>query len=209
MVEKINMRIKIIFKLLPLGLLTVIAVMVFSSVYSSGEVHRFPHAFAVDNQQRLYLLFPSGGYCVMNGKMVGVLPPYDKVDAISVSEENQLAYLRGNEVTVYDIDQSDPVSGTLTEVDRIPLEDDANFANQFGKPDEQNGIVYTYYRGLFAYSITQAVDGKPSLFYQMPRQDMIWNLIVNVYIIAMVMGVLMIILDRIRALLEEQNKVTK
>lgn len=208
MVEKMNMRIRIILKLLPLGLLTVIAFMVFSSVYSSGDVHMFPHAFAVDNQQRLYLLFNSGGYCVMNGKIVGALPPYDKVDAISVSEENQLAYLRGNEITVYDIDQSDPESGTFTEVGRIPLENDANFANQFGKPDEQNGIVYTYHRGLFAYSITQTEDGKSSLFYQMPHQDVIWNLIVNVYIIAMVIGVLMIIFDRIRILIAQQNKVS-
>jgi hypothetical protein len=208
MVENINTRIKILIKLLPLGLLTIIAVMVFSSVYSSGEVHLFPHAFAVDNQQRLYLLFSGGGYCVTNDRMIGVLPPYDKVDAISVSEENQLAYLRGNEVTVYDIDQNDPASGKLTEVDRISLEDDADFANQFGKPREQNGIAYTYHRGLFTYSITQEEDGKSSLFYQMPNKDVIWNLIVNVYIVSMVVGALSIILHRIRTLIAEQNKVT-
>ncbi len=209
MVENINTRIKILFKLLPLGLLTIIAFMTFSAVYSSGDVHMFPHSFAVDNQKRLYLLFSSGVYCVMNGKMVEVLPPYDKADAISISDDNRLAYLRGNEVTIYDIDQCDPATGNLTEIDRISLEDDADFSSQFGKLNEQNGIVYTYHRGLFSYSITQIDDSASSLFYQMPDKDMIWNLIVNVYIVSMVVGVLAIILDRMRALIAEQNKVTE
>jgi hypothetical protein len=38
----------------PPAILFILAVMVFSAVYSSGTVHRFPHAFAIDNEERLY-----------------------------------------------------------------------------------------------------------------------------------------------------------
>ena len=65
-------RLKYLVNMLPLTILFILAVMVFSAVYSSGTVHRFPHAFAIDNGERLYQLFYNGGYCWANGKVIGV-----------------------------------------------------------------------------------------------------------------------------------------
>jgi hypothetical protein len=204
----INTNLKNFVKMIPLTILSILAFMVFSAVYSSGTVHRFPHAFAVDNEERLYQLFNSGGYCWTGDQMVGVLPPYEKVNALSISEDNLLSYARGNEVTVYDINQSDPASGKLKEIYRVPLEDaDAYYsARHLHTPDEQNGVTYTYQGNSFSYQIMRTENGETSLFYQMPRADIIWNLIVNAYILIMVIGILVVIARFIFAAFEEQNR---
>ena len=49
--------------MIPLTIISVLAFMVFSSVFSGGTIHRFPHAFVIDNEERLYQLFTSSGYC--------------------------------------------------------------------------------------------------------------------------------------------------
>lgn len=176
---------KFLIALFPFAILFFIAVIVFSSVYSKGNIHMFPNAFAVDHQERLYLMFKSGVYVKTDDALVGILPSYDRASAILISESNQLSYVRGGEITTYDIDQSQPVFGKMVEVGRYFSDDETLFdsANRFVMKDEQNGVTYTYRQRLFNYFITREQDNETTMFYQMPHKDFIWNLIVDGFIL--------------------------
>jgi hypothetical protein len=193
-------------KLIPFSIFSIFMIL----CYASGILHLFPHAFAVDNQDRVYLLFTEGGYCVTEYGVIKVLPKFDEASTISISDENLLSYARNDEITVYDINTSNPEMGKLVEIDRYTTSDkDALFASRrLRNGDEQNGVTYAYDQNLFSYQITRVVDGEASLFYRMPTLDVIWNLLKMSYIPLMIVSILRAILYHARALLEEQNKVT-
>lgn len=203
MVKSHDIRLEALSKLIPFSIFSVCMLI----IYSSGLVHLFPHAFTVDNQERIYLLYAEGGYCVTEYGIIKVLPKFDETDALSVSDDNLLSYMRNDEITVYDIDQSDLVTGKLKEITRYTTGDkDAFFvARQLRNGDEQNGISYTYRRGVFSYQIARTADGETSLFYRMPTQDVIWNLLVMSYIPLMILSTLRGILYHARKLIAEQN----
>jgi len=177
--------------------------------FSSGLIHRFPHAFAVDNQARVYLLYAEGGYCVTEYGVKRVLPKFDKANTITISDQNLLYYVRNDEITVYDIDISNPSMGKLTETDRyMTASKDAFFENRrLRNGDEQNGVTYTYEQNMFSYQITRTEDGETSLFYRMPTLDVIWNLLVMSYTPLMILSILRAILYHARELIAEQNKI--
>lgn len=177
--------------------------------YASGILHLFPHAFAVDNQERVYLLYAEGGYCVTEYGVIKVLPKFDESSTISISDDNLLSYARNDEITVYDINTSNPEMGKLMEIDRYTTSDkDALFASRrLRNGDEQNGVTYAYDQNLFSYQITRVEDGETSLFYRMPTPDVIWNLLKMSYIPLMIVSILRAILYHARALIAEQNKV--
>lgn len=132
------------FKLIPFSIYSLFLLLLFSS----GLVHRFPHAFAVDNQERVYLLYAEGGYCATELGAIKVLPKFEGLNTIAISDDNLLSYARNDEVTVYDIDQSEPAMGNLKEIDRYTTaEKDAFFENRsLRNGDEQNGVTYTMIR---------------------------------------------------------------
>lgn len=194
-----------VFKLIPFSIYSLFLLLLFSS----GLVHRFPHAFAVDNQERVYLLYAEGGYCATELGAIKVLPKFDEESTITISDHNLLYYVRNDEITVYDIDQSDPAMGNLKEIDRYTTADkDAFFENRsLRNGDEQNGVMYTYDQNMFSYQITRTADGETSLFYRMPTLDVIWNLLMMSYTPLMILSILRAILYHARALIAEQNKV--
>ncbi|NTU77342.1 MAG: hypothetical protein HGA90_05965, partial [Alphaproteobacteria bacterium] len=173
--------------------------------FSSGLIHRFPHAFAVDNQERVYLLYAEGGYCVTEYGATKVLPKFEESCTISISDDNLLSYARNDEITVYDINTSNPEMGKLSEIDRYTTSDkDAIFlSRRLGNGDEQNGVTYAYDQNLFSYQITRTEDGETSLFYRMPTLDVIWNLLKMSYIPLMIVSILRAILYYARALIAE------
>jgi len=201
-----DIRFASFLKLIPFSIYSLFLLLFFSS----GLIHRFPQAFAVDNQERVYLLYAEGGYCVTEYGGMKVLPKFEKSSTISISDDNLLSYARNDEITVYDIDQSEPAMGNLAEIDRYMAADkDAFFENRrLRNGDEQNGITYTYDQNMFSYQITRTANGETSLFYRMPTLDVIWNLLVISYIPVMVIGILRGTLYHARALIAEQNKVT-
>lgn len=202
-----DIRLASFSKLIPFSIFSIFMIL----CYASGILHLFPHAFAVDNQERVYLLYAEGGYCVTEYGATKVLPKFEESCTISISDDNLLSYARNDEITVYDINTSNPEMGKLKEIDRYMAADkDAFFENRrLRNGDEQNGITYTYDQNMFSYQITRTVDGETSLFYRMPTLDVIWNLLVISYIPVMVIGILRAILYHARALIAEQNKVTK
>lgn len=52
---------------------------VFNLTYVNAGPYLFPADFALNSEERFYLLFTSGGYCWKDGKVIGVLPPYERV----------------------------------------------------------------------------------------------------------------------------------
>ena len=205
MVMNRDIRLEALFKLIPFSVYSLFLLLLFSS----GLVHRFPLSFAVDNQARMYLLYAEGGYCVTEFGRTKVLPKPEEASAISISDDNLLSYAQNDAVTVYDIDQSDPAMGRLTEIDRYHAKDkDAFFASRrLSNGDEQNGVTYTYDHNLFSYQITRMEDGRASIFYRMPAMDVIWNLLVMVFAPLMILGILRAALYHARALIAQQNKV--
>jgi len=200
-----DIRLLAFFKLIPFSIYSLFLLLLFSS----GLVHRFPHAFAVDNQERVYLLYAEGGYCATEYGVIKVLPKFQESSTISISDDNLLSYARNDEITVYDIDQSDPAMGNLAEIDRYMTADkDAFFENRrLRNGDEQNGVMYSYDQNMFSYQITRTVDGETSLFYRMPTLDVVWNLLVMSYIPLLILSILRAILYHARELIAEQNKV--
>ena len=200
-----DIRLAAFLKLIPFSVFSVF-MLVF---YASGILHLFPHAFAVDNQERVYLLYAEGGYCVTEYGVIKVLPKFDESSTISISDDNLLSYARNDEITVYDINTSNPEMGKLMEIDRYTTSDkDALFASRrLRNGDEQNGVTYAYDQNLFSYQITRVEDGETSLFYRMPTPDVIWNLLKMSYIPLMIVSILRAILYHARALIAEQNKV--
>lgn len=201
-----DIRLEGLFKLIPFSIYSLFLLLLFSS----GLFHRFPHAFAVDNQERVYLMYAEGGYCATENGVMKVLPKFDEANTITISDKNLLYYVRNDEITVYDIDQSEPAMGKLAEIDRHSTAGkDAFFENRsLLKGDEQNGVTYTYDPNMFSYQITRTADGETSLFYRMPTLDVIWNLLVITYVPLMILSILRAILYHARALIAEQNKVT-
>ena len=206
MVKNRDIRLEALSKLIPFSIWSIFVL----TLSSSGIVHLFPHAFAVDNQERVYLVYSEGGYCVTDDYVIKVLPSFDEASTISISDDNLLSYARNDEITVYDIDQNSHGMGKLKEIDRYTTDDkDALFASRrLRNGDEQNGVAYAYNRSFFSYQIMRTKDGETSLFYRMPSLDVIWNLISISYIPMMVIGILRVVLHHARALLEEQNKIT-
>lgn len=200
-----DIRLESLFKLIPFAVYSLFLLVFFSS----GLVHRFPNAFAVDNQERVYLLYAEGGYCVTEYGRTKILPKFDGASTISISDENLLSYAQNDEIMVYDIDQSDPAKGMLAEIDRYTTADkDAFFAShRIRNGYEENGITYTYDQNLFSYQITRTADGETSFFYRMPTLDVIWNMLALSYIPVMILSILRAVLYHARALLAEQNKV--
>ena len=192
-------------KLIPFCIYSIVLLLLFSS----GLVHRFPRAFAVDNQQRLYLLYAEGGYCATELGAIKVLSKFDEANTITISDQNLLYYVRNDEITVYDINQSEPEMGEFKEIDRyMTARKDAFFENRhLRNGDEQNGVTYTYEKNIFSYQIKRTADGETSLFYRMSTLDVIWNLLVISYIPVMVIGILRGTLYHARALIAEQNKI--
>ena len=201
-----DIRLESLFKLFAFAVYSLFLMLFFSS----GLVHRFPNAFAVDNQERVYLLYAEGGYCVTEYGRIKVLPKFDGASTISISDENLLSYARNDEITVYDIDQSDPAKGKLADIDRYTTPDkDAFFAShRIRNGDEQNGVTYAYDQNMFSYQITRTADGDTTIFYRMPTLDVIWNLLALSYIPVMILSILIAVLYHARALIDEQNKVT-
>ena len=193
-------------KLIPFCIYSIVLLLFFSS----GLVHRFPHAFAVDNQQRIFLLYAEGGYCQTEYGAIKVLTKFDGASTISISDDNLLSYARNDEITVYDIDKSALVKGKLVEIDRYTTADKDSFfaSHRIRNGDEQNGVTYSYDKNMFSYQITRTADGETSLLYRMPTLDVIWNLLVITYIPVMVIGILRGTLYHARALIAEQNQVT-
>jgi hypothetical protein len=177
--------------------------------FSSGLVHRFPISFAVDNQARMYLLYAEGGYCVTEYGRIKVLPKPEEASAITISDNNLLSYAQNDEVTVYDIDQSNPAMGKLAEIDRYNTTDkDAFFASRrLSNGDEQNRVTYTYDQNMFSYQITRTEDGKTNISYRMPTLDVIWNILMMAFTPLMILSILRGVLHHARALIAEQNKV--
>ena len=202
-----DIRLASFSKLIPFSIYSILLLLFFSS----GLIHRFPHAFAVDNQERVYLLYAEGGYCVTEYGATKVLPKFEESCTISITDDNLLSYARNDEITVYDINISNPEMGKLMEIDRYTTDDkDAFFASRrLRNGDEQNGVTYAYDHNIFSYQITRTEDGEASLFYRMPTLDVIWNLLAISYAPIMIVGFLRAMLYYIRALLEEQNKVSK
>ena len=201
-----DIRLASFSKLIPFSIYSILLLLFFSS----GLIHRFPHAFAADNQERVYLLYAEGGYCVTEYGRIKVLPMTEKPSTISISDDNLLSYARNDGITVYDINISNPEMGKLSEIDRYTTSDkDALIASRhLQNGDEQNGVTYAHEQNLFSYQITRVVDGETSLFYRMPTLDVIWNLLVISYAPIMIVGFLRAMLYYIRALFEEQNKIT-
>ena len=206
MVKSSDIRLKALFKLIPFCVFSIFML----AFYSSGLLHLFPHAFAVDNQERVYLLYAEGGYCVTEYGRIKVLPRFEGASTISISDENLLSYARNDQITVYDIDQSDPTKGKLTEIERYtPADKDALFASrQLHNGDEQNGVTYAYDHSFFSYQITRTQDGDTSIFYRMPTLDVFWNLLVMAFTPLMILSILRAVLYHARALLDQQNKVS-
>lgn len=205
MVKSSDVRLAALFKLIPFCVFSIFML----AFYSSGLIHRFPHAFSVDNQERVYLMYAEGGYCATEYGVIKVLPKFNEANTIAISDDNLLYYAQNDEITVYDIDQSDPAMGNLKEIDRYTTADkDAFFEdNRLRNGDEQNGVAYTYSQNMFSYQITRTADGETSLFYRMPTLDVIWNLLVMLYTPLMILSILRAILYHARALIAEQNKV--
>ncbi len=205
MVVNRDIRLEALFKLIPFSVYSLFLLLFFLS----GLVHRFPISFAVDNQARMYLLYAEGGYCVTEYGRIKVLPKPEETSAISISDDNLLSYAQHDEVTVYDIDQSNPAMGKLTEIDRYnTTEQDAFFASRrLSNGDEQNRVTYTYDQNLFSYQITRMEDGKANIFYRMPTLDVIWNILMMAFTPLMILSILRVVLYHARALIAEQNKV--
>ena len=205
MVMNRDIRLEALSKLIPLSVYSLFLLLFFLS----GLVHRFPISFAVDNQARMYLLYAEGGYCVTEFGRIKVLPKPEEASAISISDDNLLSYAQNDEVTVYDIDQSNPAMGRLTEIDRYnTTEQDVFFASRrLSDGDEQNRVTYTYDQNLFSYQITRMEDGKASIFYRMPTLDVIWNILMMAFTPLMILSILRVVLYHARALIAEQNKV--
>ena len=205
MVMNRDIRLEALSKLIPFSVYSLFLLLLFSS----GLVHRFPISFAVDNQARMYLLYAEGGYCVTEYGRIKVLPMPEEASAISISDDNLLSYARNDEVTVYDIDQSDPAMGKLTEIDRYNTTGkDAFFASRgLSNGDEQNHVTYAYDHSLFSYQITRMEDDQVSIFYRMPTVDVIWNLLVMAFAPLMILSILRVVLHHARALIAKQNKV--
>ena len=201
-----DIRLAALFKLIPFSVFSIFML----AFYSSGLLHLFPHAFAVDNQERVYLLYAEGGYCVTEYGRIKVLPKFEEASTISISNENLLSYAQNDQITVYDIDQSNPVMGKLAEIDRYTTTDkDALFASRrLSNGDEQSGVTYAYDHSFFSYQITRTKDGDPSIFYRMPTLDAIWNLLVMANIPLLILSILRVVLYHARALLDQQNKVS-
>jgi len=155
------------------------------SQYASGNAHAFPESFAVDNEQRLYLSFGSGGYVVSDGQFERILPSYDQRKTLWISDDNLLSYARNNHITVYDINQSDPEHGDLLKIDDFRADDESFYDSSygFGMTDEQNGARYTYSRTLFRYTITQEQNGEQSVFFEMPQKDIAWGVVTFLHIV--------------------------
>ena len=201
-----DIRLAALSKLIPFCIFSIFMAL----IYASGLVHRFPHAFAVDNQERVYLLYAEGGYCATENGVMKVMPRFEGKSTITISEENLLSYMRDDEITVYDIDQSNPALGKLKEVDRYTTGDkDTLFASRrVRNGDEQNSVTYAYDHSFFSYQITRTKDGETSLFYRMPTLDVIWNLLVMAYIPLLILSILRAILYHARVLIDQQNKIT-
>ena len=200
-----DIRFAAFLKLIPFAVYSLFLMMLFFS----SLVHRFPHAFAVDNQDRVYLLYAEGGYCVTEYGATKVLPKFEESSTISISDDNLLSYARNDEITVYDINTSNPEMGKLSEIDRYTTSDkDALIASRhLQNGDEQNGVTYAHEQNLFSYQITRVVDGETSVFYRMPTLDVIWNLLVMAFAPLMILSILRVVLHHARALIAEQKKV--
>ena len=201
-----DIRLAAFFKLIPFCIFSIFML----AFYSSGLLHLFPHAFAVDNQERVYLLYAEGGYYATEYGRIKVLPKFEGASTISISDENLLSYAQNDQITVYDIDQSDPTKGKLAEIERYTTVDkDALFASrQLRNGDEQNGVTYAYDHSFFTYQITRTEDGETSQLYRMPTLDVIWNLLVMAYIPLLTVSIWRAVLYHASALLDQQNKVS-
>lgn len=210
MVVGVEKRISYLLKLLPLSILSLLALFVFIPLYASGSVHMFPYAFTVDNQQRLYMLFESGVYVCINDQSILVLPRNEhKVkEQLYISHDNQLIFLHGTVKSVFDLDQSFPEDGYLLLKSETAITDMSILEHSYGfkNRDEQGGAVYTYHQGLFTYSIMREEAGESNLFYKMPRKDILWNLFFDAYIFAMIVGILAILYQYSKAYRAERAK---
>lgn len=195
--KRIGYLLKLLLKLLPLSILSLLAFFVFIPLYASGSIHMFPYAFTVDNQQRLYLLFESGIYVYINDQSIRVLPRNEQKvkEQLYISHDNQLIYLHGTVKSVFDLDQSFPEIGYLFLKSETAINDKSILEHSYGfnNRDEQGGAVYTYHRGLFTYSIMREEAGESSLFYKMPRKDILWNLFLDAYVLLMIVGILVVL----------------
>jgi hypothetical protein len=193
MVIDITKHPKLLLMMFTISLSAFFATILLVALYASGNAHAFPESFAVDNQQRLYLLFGSGGYIVTDEQFERILPSNDEHKMLWISDENLLSYARSNHITVYDLNQSDPEHGDLLEIDDFRTSDTAFYelSYGFGMTDEQNGVEYTYSRSFLHYTITQKVNGEESGFFEMPKKDFIWNLIANLCKLLVSVGLIM------------------
>ena len=196
MVIDLTKRPKLFLVLFIIGTLAFCSMFLLTAQYASGNAHAFPEAFAVDNQQRLYLLFGSGGYVVSDGQFERILPSYDRSKTLWISDENLLSYARNNHITVYDLNQSDSEHGDLFKIDDFRAADESFYGSSYGfsMTDEQNGVQYTYSRTLFRYTITQEQNGEQRVFFEMPQKDFVWNLVVMFFIVVFAAGILIFLL---------------
>lgn len=142
-------------------------------------MHGRPCAFAVDNEQRLYLSFGSGVFAVEDGQF-RFLAPSSRYDfALSVSEEDNLTISGPVDVRVVDLNQSDISSGSMDVVERYSGSDNALFDNreENWKTDVQNGVTYRYEGTSFYYEILRDDGAETSVFFAMPHSDYVWHIV--------------------------------
>lgn len=160
-------------------LVPIVCFFILASVFLSGGAHGRPCAFAVDNEQRLYLSFDSGLVAVEDGQFRFLAPSNRYNFALSVSEEDILTIAGPVDVRLVDLNQSDIASGSLQVIERYSDPDNALFDNreENWKTDVQNGVTYRYEGTSFYYEILRDDGAETSVFFAMPHSDYVWHIV--------------------------------
>ena len=160
-------------------LIPIVCLFVLVSVFGSGNVHSLPHAFAVDNEQRLYLAFNNGLFIMEEGQSRLLIPTQEYDFALSISEEDILTAAGPSEVRVLDLSQVDITSDIIPAAKRYSDPDNALFDNreENWKTDVQNGVTYRYEGTSFYYEILRDDGAETSVFFAMPHSDYVWHIV--------------------------------
>jgi hypothetical protein len=160
-------------------LVPIVCFFILASVFLSGGVHGRPCAFAVDNEQRLYLAFDNGLFIMEEGQSRLLIPTQEYDFALSISEEDILTAAGPSEVRVLDLSQVDITSDIIPAVKRYSDPDNALFGNreENWKTDVQNGVTYRYEGTSFYYEILRDDGAETSVFFAMPHSDYVWHIV--------------------------------
>lgn len=174
-----KVSVKYFFLYILFCLIPFLCMFILVSVFLSGDAHALPCAFAVDNEQRLYLSFDSGLVAVEDGQFRFLAPSNRYNFALSVSEEDILTIAGPVDVRLVDLNQSDIASGSLQVIERYSDPDNALFDNreENWKTDVQNGVTYRYEGTSFYYEILRDDGAETSVFFAMPHSDYVWHIV--------------------------------